>query len=95
MNFNFLVITLPCGSLTLLMHMVAKVHPIDLHNFSVVVSFLGARKLAHLECTTMPELRRMPTQFRLLPNLCLGVSYFTAMILLFLDLKGALLKINQ
>jgi hypothetical protein len=37
----------------------------------------------------MPELRCIPTQFCLPPNLCL-VSYLSAMILLFLDLQGAL-----
>jgi hypothetical protein len=41
------------------------------------------------ELVSMPELRCIPTQFRL-PPIYACVSYLSAMILLFLDLQGAL-----
>ncbi len=75
------------------MHIVKQLLPIDLHNFQVkyqrVVSFWVPVNYPSLnKLVSMPELERMPIQFRLPPNT--SVSYLSAMILLFLDLQGAL-----
>jgi hypothetical protein len=76
------------------MHIVAQLRPIDLHNIQAkyqrVVSFWVPVNYPSLnELVSMPELRCIPIQFRLPPNYAC-VSYLSAMILLILDLQGAL-----
>jgi hypothetical protein len=76
------------------MHIVAQLRPIDLHNFQAnyqrVVSFWVPVNYPSLnELVSMPGLWRIPIQFRLPPNTSL-CKLPSAMILLFLDLQGAL-----
>ena len=76
------------------MQIVAQLSPIDLNNFQAkyqrVVSFWVPVNYPSLnELVSMPELRCIPTQFRF-PPIYACVSYLSAMILLFLDLQGAL-----
>ncbi len=72
------------------MHIVAQLRPIDLHNFQAkyqwVVSFWVPVNYPSLnELVSMPELLSFPY-----PPIYACVSYLSAMILLFLDLQGAL-----
>ncbi len=58
------------------MHVVAQLRLIDLHNFQAkyqrVVSFWVPVNYPSLnELVSMPELERIPTQFRLPPNISL------------------------
>ncbi len=72
------------------MHIVSQLRPIDVHNFQVkyqrVVSFWVPVNYPSLnELVSMPELLSFAY-----PPIQACVSYLGAMILLFLDLQGAL-----